>query len=241
MPRQSKRVPEDLCTTEIVKGSFFDQDGGGHNIDMAAVGNNDRHVVGQEAQSRKTSDEHNSDIVEMMSNQKSDAAIRLSVMDSSTARGGTRKRNGEDFSLKSGRKKGKVSRNESFEGRCKQLVDFVDKFGHCHVPYKYLVNPSLGRWCSTMRSAYNKIQQGQTPKINLTQVQIERLEEIGFKWEFAKKNTTFEQRCHDLEAFKSEFGHCIIPQKYSADPSLGNWCIAMRCSYKRIQQGKPTE
>jgi hypothetical protein len=195
IPRRSKRVPEDLCTTEIVKGSFFDQDGGGHNIDMAAVGNNDRHVVGQEAQSRKTSDEHNSDIVEMMSNQKSDAAIRLSVMDSSTARGGTRKRNGEDFSLKSGRKKGKVSRNESFEGRCKQLVDFVDKFGHCHVPYKYLVNPSLGRWCSMMRSAYNKIQQGQTPQINLTQVQIERLEKIGFKWNLRE---TFDQRCHNL-------------------------------------------
>ena len=195
MPRQSKRVPEDLCTTEIVKGSFFDQDGGGHNIDMAAVGNNDRHVVGQEAQSRKTSDEHNSDITEMMSNQKSDAAIRLSVMDSSTARGGTRKRNGEDFSLKSGRKKGKVSINESFEGRFKQLVDFVDKFGHCHVPYKYLVNPSLGRWCSMMRSAYNKIQQGQTPQINLTQVQIERLEKIGFKWNLRE---TFDQRCHNL-------------------------------------------
>ena len=162
---------------------------------MAAVGNNDRHVVGQEAQSRKTSDEHNSDIAEMMSNEESDAAILSNDMDNSTARGDTRKRNGEDSTLKSGRKKGRVSRNQSFEGRFKQLVDFVDKFGHCHVPYKYLVNPSLGRWCSMMRSAYNKIQQGQTPKINLTQVQIERLEKIGFKWNLRE---TFDQRCHNL-------------------------------------------
>ena len=173
MPRQSKRVPEDLCTTEIGEGRFFDQDGGGHNIDMAAVGNNDRHVVGQEAQSRKTSDEHNSDIAEMMSNEESDAAILSNDMDNSTARGDTRKRNGEDSSLKRRRKKGKVSRNDSFEGRCKQLIDFKDKFGHCHVPCKYPVGPSLGKWCSDTRSAcrYKNIQQGQTLKENLTQDQ----------------------------------------------------------------------
>jgi len=45
---------------------------------------------------------------------------------------------------------------ERFEGRCKQLID-----GRC---------------------AYNKIQQEKTPKSNLTQDQIERLKDIGFKW-----------------------------------------------------------
>ena len=104
---------------------------------MAAVGNNDRHVVGQEAQSRKTSDEHNSDIAEMMSNQESNAAISSNDMDNSVARGVTRKRNAEDYSLKS-RKKG------------------------------------------TAAITYKRIQQGLTPKRNLTQDQIERLEEIGF-------------------------------------------------------------
>ena len=162
IPRRSKRVPKDLCTTEI--------------------GNNDRHVVGQEVQSRKTSDEHNSDIAEMMSNQESNAAISSNDMDNSVARGVTRKRNAEDYSLKS-RKKGTAARNKSFEGRCKQLIDFIDEFGHCNVPKKYSVNPSLGSWCSTMRSTYNEIQQGQIPKRNLAEVRIERLEEIGFKWE----------------------------------------------------------
>ena len=70
-----------------------------------------------------------------------------------------------------------------------------------------------------MRCAYNKIQQGQTPERNLTKDQIARLEEIGFKWEI---HETFVQRCHDLEAFKSEFGHCHLPYDYSANPSLGN-------------------
>ena len=44
------------------------------------------------------------------------------------------------------------------------------------------MNPLLGQWYSKIRYAYNKIQQGKTPMSNLTQDQIVRLEEIGFKW-----------------------------------------------------------
>ena len=97
----------------------------------------------------------------------------------------------------------------------------------------------MGNWCSKMRCAYKKIQEGHTPTRNLTQDQIERLEEIDFKWDLANK-TTFDQRCHDLKIFKSEFGHCNVSHNYSADPSLGNWCNAMRYTYKKIQQGQKT-
>jgi len=85
-----------------------------------------------------------------------------------------------------------------------------------------------------MRSSYKKIQQGQTPHRNLSQDQIERLEEIGSKW---KAMEIFEQRCHDLEAFKGEFGHCYVPCQYSVNPSLGNWRNTMRCAYNQIQRG----
>ena len=235
MPRRSKRVPKGLRTTKIGGEESFDQDVGGHDIDMVAIDNNDRHVVGQEVQRRKTSDGHNSDIAEIKFNQESNAVIRSNDMDNSTTGGVTRKRNAEDSSLKS-RKKGTAARNESFEGRFKQLIDFIDEFGHCHVPCKSSMDPSLGRRCSNMRSTYKKIQQGQKPKCNLTQDQIDRLEEIGFKLELVK--AAFEQRCHDLEVFKSEFGHCHVPYHYSANPSLGAWCNTMRCAYNKIQQGQ---
>ena len=146
-----------------------------------------------------------------------------------------RKRNAEDSSFKS-RKKGTAARHESFEGRYKQLIDFIDEFGHCNVPWTFSANPSLGHWCGVKRCSYNQIQQGQTPRNDLTQDQIERLEKIGFKW--GKAAETFEQRCRDLEAFKSEFGHCNVPQKYSVNTSLGQWCTKMRCAYKKIQQGQ---
>ena len=86
-----------------------------------------------------------------------------------------------------------------------------------------------------MRCYYNQRQQENTSMGNLTQVQIERLEEIGFKW---NAQDTFEQRCRDLEAFKNKFGHCKVPYKYSADPSLGQWCNNMRYYYNQIQQGQ---
>ena len=46
----------------------------------------------------------------------------------------------------------------------------------------YPADPSLGKWCSVMRVAYNQIQQGNPAIRNLSQEQIEHLEEIGLKW-----------------------------------------------------------
>jgi len=67
-----------------------------HNFDKAAVQDNGRHVLtGQEVQSRKTSDGHNSDNnAGMMIDPDGSAAIRpKDSMDNSTARGVTKKRN----------------------------------------------------------------------------------------------------------------------------------------------------
>jgi len=68
---------------------------------------------------------------------------------------------------------------------------------------------------------------------NLSQDRIERLEEIGFQW---KGCITFEKRCLELIAFKEEFGHCIVPYRYAANPSLGHWCSDMRMANKKIQK-----
>jgi hypothetical protein len=89
-----------------------------------------------------------------------------------------------------------------------------------------------------VKCAYNQKQQGKSTKYNLTKDHMERLEEIGVKWKF---NETFEQRCHDLETFKSEFGHCNVPSRYSANTSLGQWCSKMRYTFNQIQQRKLTK
>ena len=135
-----------------------------------------------------------------------------------------------------------IDYDEAFEQRCCDLKAFKSEFGHCDVPYTYSADPVLGQWCTMIRYNYNLIQQGKKPRINLSQDRIDRLNEVGFEWKVKVIKTyrqkTFEQRCCDLEAFKSEFGHYNVPYKYSVDPSLGYWCTKIRSTYNKIQKGK---
>ena len=68
----------------------------------------------------------------------------------------------------------------SFDKHCHDLVEFKKEFGHCNVPTNY---KSLGSWCCSLRTAYRGKQKGNKIRMNLSPGIIERLEEIGFKWE----------------------------------------------------------
>ena len=123
------------------------------------------------------------------------------------------------------RKKVKSAKTQSttgFDERCNQLLQFKDKFGHCNVPYKYVNNPSLGKWCSNMRTAYNKIQKGMKANCNHSQDRIERLEEIGFQLHGVDQDEAFKKHCRELIAFKEDFGHCHVPQNMQTIHHLDN-------------------
>jgi len=128
--------------------------------------------------------------------------------------------------------------DKTFEKRCRELIAFKEEFGHYHVPCKYAGNPSLGHWCSVMRSAYKKNQKRMKANDNRSQGRIERLEEIGFQW---KVNASFEKRCRELIACKEEFGHCLVPCRYAANSSLGKWSSTMRNAYNKIHKGMKTK
>jgi len=127
-----------------------------------------------------------------------------------------------------------VDYDEAFKKRCHELMAFKEEVGHCNVPRRYADNPPLGKWCSNMRTAYKKIQKGMNTSSNLSQDRIERLENIGFQWQGVDYDESFEKRCHELMAFKEEFGHCIVPRRYADNPPLGKWCSNMRSAYKKI-------
>jgi len=126
-----------------------------------------------------------------------------------------------------------AERGDTFEKRCCELIAFKEEFGHCNVPQKH---PGLGYWCSRMRARYKNIKHGTKPDRSFTQARIERLEEIGLRWQVPKCDEAFEKRCRELIAFKEEFGNCNVPQNYPPNSSLGTWCSTMRTSYK-IQKG----
>jgi len=88
--------------------------------------------------------------------------------------------------------------------------------------------------------SYKKIGKGETPAINLTPENIRQLEDAGFKWSTSTLRT-FDERYAELMEYKDKFGHCNVPQMRTDEyQSLGEWCSALRTSYKKIQnRGAP--
>ena len=140
---------------------------------------------------------------------------------------------------KSGRNKRKrTAPQQSFDDRFNHLMTFKAKYGHCDVSC-IGDNAFLGQWCSVVRGSYKKIQNHQEPRTKLSDEQIRRLNDAGFKWSL---KPGFDERFNDLMAFKAKYGHCNV-SKRGENASLGQWCCTLRGSYKKIQnhQKPPTK
>ena len=55
-------------------------------------------------------------------------------------------------------------------------------------------NSSLGKWFTVLRGSYKEIQNNQKPKTKLSDEQIQRLNDAGFKWSLRKANSGFDKR-----------------------------------------------
>ena len=71
----------------------------------------------------------------------------------------------------------------------------------------------------------------------MTPERVQALQYVGFVWDAnaAVWNECFEQ----LLEFKAQFGHCLVPQQYSANSKLGRWVANQRYTYKLYQEGTP--
>jgi hypothetical protein len=83
---------------------------------------------------------------------------------------------------KSGNKRKRPAPIQSFDDRFNDLMAFKAKYGHCDAS-RSGENSTLvvGRWCIELRVSYKKIQNNQKPKIKLSDEQIQRLNDAGFK------------------------------------------------------------
>ena len=120
--------------------------------------------------------------------------------------------------------------------RFAQLHEFKVQFGHCLVPTQYSANPKLGIWVSKQRSNFRLYQEGKPSP--MTTKRIRELESIGFEWETSAASY-WNERCEQLREFKVQFGHCRVPQGYSANPKLGQWVSNQRSNYRLSQEGNP--
>ena len=79
------------------------------------------------------------------------------------------------------KKERELSLIKAFYDHFNDLMAFKAKYGHCDVSTRG-EDASLGRWCSVVRGSYKKIQNNQNPKMKLSDEQIQRLNDAGFKW-----------------------------------------------------------
>jgi hypothetical protein len=125
----------------------------------------------------------------------------------------------------------------TFDERIAALIEFKKVHGHCDVPAQ---KTALGRWCNQVRVSFKaKGSANRKRPYHLTQDQIDRLSEIGFKWQVGSWHTSFDRRIEELKEYTNKHGHCYVPPKYADNLSLGYWCNNIRFAYKCIKEGKP--
>eukprot|EP00934_Nitzschia_sp_Nitz4_P001452 Nitzschia sp. Nitz4//scaffold30_size153850//140426//142228//NITZ4_002800-RA/size153850-augustus-gene-0.77-mRNA-1//-1//CDS//3329547330//1452//frame0 len=126
----------------------------------------------------------------------------------------------------------------SWTERLLQLQEYKQEHGHLLIPIRYKKNPSLGKFVHNTREQY-KLYHKQTPvgykkKCSLTAERIAQLEEIGFRWTTERtrqQNEEWMARYRQLQDFKKEHGHCLVPHGYRKDPSFAEWIHRQRTSY----------
>jgi len=48
----------------------------------------------------------------------------------------------------------------------------------------------------------------------------------------------FAQKLLELEKYRQEYGHCLVPKRYDKNPSLGNWVNKQRQNYRKFLRGE---
>ncbi|MDQ3843055.1 MAG: Helicase associated domain protein [Bacteroidota bacterium] len=83
-------------------------------------------------------------------------------------------------------------------------------------------NGVLNCWCSYLRKRYKMGK--------LTEEQIEKLNAIGFEWDFLEAR--WEENFALLLAYKEKYGHCRVPKTKPETYALYVWCNNVRSDYK---------
>jgi len=122
------------------------------------------------------------------------------------------------------------SMEDKWSRRFNELRRFVEKNGHCNVPYKYKGNKALGLWVQSQRTKY--FQDSMLPH------RIKKLEDAGFNWVIKKKHCTWKSRYDDLVEFYKIHKHCNVSVKCPKHYSLAVWANCQRQNYRKYIEGE---
>mmetsp|Transcript_15888 Transcript_15888/g.34382 ORF Transcript_15888/g.34382 Transcript_15888/m.34382 type:complete len:505 (-) Transcript_15888:107-1621(-) len=115
------------------------------------------------------------------------------------------------------------------------LIGYKTEHGDVRVPRLYAKNPKLGEWVTDQRRQWKSKTEGKAN--TMTEERKTKLDELGFVWK-VRDRADWNDRYEQLLEFKKENGHCIVPQHYSFNRSLGKWVAKQREQYRFYREGK---
>lgn len=135
----------------------------------------------------------------------------------------------------------KMHKTYTFEERLAQLKNFKENHGHCKVPRHQTGLDGLDSWTQGIRAKRKAMLKGD--QTNLTEEQVQTLDEMGFLWEVIKPGQrqpikSWEERLKDLINYKEEHDTTQVPQSV---PGLGLWVRKNRAHYRLMKKGRRSE
>lgn len=121
-----------------------------------------------------------------------------------------------------------------------QLAEFEKENGHCRVPGRYPANSKLGMWVKLQREDHKHLLEGKLSPMN--DFRIDLLNKIGFEWSVfgPERANSWNIKIAELKAFKDEYGHCDVPQKFEPNRALGKWVSKQREAYRSYCMWRPS-
>lgn len=135
--------------------------------------------------------------------------------------------------------------NPTWDANLEELKKYKEQHGNVDAPQK----TRLGLWVKAQRTEYRNLREGKPSK--LSALQIQRLNDLGFKYCMYKTGRTFswEERFEQLRKFKEEHGHTrvVCPTSFNRGSvsderaQLGSWVSRQRYDYYKLEKGRPNK
>jgi hypothetical protein len=117
---------------------------------------------------------------------------------------------------------------ERWNNMFRQMSHFFSEHGHCVVPSNDVSLRPLFDWAQRQREI----------RALLTKSQYDSLCSCDFPWD--ENEAVWKEMIFALRSFRSDHGHCAVPQIYLPYPSLALWVLQMRQQYERWKRGEET-
>jgi len=110
-----------------------------------------------------------------------------------------------------------------WEEKYEDLKKYKEEYGDCNVPYRWPDNPQLANWVFRQRE-HRKAGK-------LSEEREAKLTELSFVWGLnsaVSKHHRWDMRFAELVEYKSQFGHCCVPNVFKKNQQLANWVRKQR-------------